>query len=380
MSSNTNGNYVLKPVVAGIGILCFTAVGVAVYAARHPRPPALSQSVDAKALAFAPAPQAGPPGMVWIPGGQFTMGTDDSDAYPAERPAHRVRVDGFWMDQTDVTNAQFRKFVEATGYVTTAERKPEWEQLRRQLPPGTPKPPEEKLVAASVVFTPPDHPVPLDDVSQWWSWTPGADWRHPEGPASNVEGKDDHPVVHVSWDDAVAYCKWAGKRLPTEAEWEFAARGGLAGKKYFWGDQDPSDEHPCCNIWQGHFPDKNTAADGYVRTSPVKAFKPNGYGLYDMAGNVWQWCSDWFAADTYQVEAAQGVAANPKGPDSSSDPDQPYTPERVTRGGSFLCNATYCSSYRVTARRGTSPDTGMSHIGFRCVMSREMWQEALEKK
>ena len=307
--------------------------------------------------------------MVWIPGGQFVMGTDDPQAYPAERPAHAVRVDGFWMDQTDVTNAQFRKFVQATGYLTTAQRKPSWEELKKQLPPGTPRPPEEKLVAASLVFQSPGHAVPLDDVGQWWSWTPGADWCHPEGPGSGIDGKDDHPVVHVSWDDAVAYCKWAGKRLPTEAEWEFAARGGLAGKRYAWGDADPSDDRPCCNIWQGHFPDANTAADGYVRTSPVKAFKPNGYGLYDMAGNVWQWCGDRFRADTYLMETSSGTAVNPPGPSTSFDPDQPYTPERVTRGGSYLCNASYCASYRVTARRGTSPDTSMSHIGFRCVMS-----------
>ena len=311
--------------------------------------------------------------MVWVPGGEFTMGTDDPEALAAERPAHRVRVDGFWMDQTDVTNAQFRRFVEATGYVTTAERKPDWEQLKKQLPPATPKPRDQKLVPGSLVFTPPDRPVRLDDISQWWSWTPGADWQRPQGPGSSIEGKDDHPVVQVSWDDAMAYCKWAGKRLPSEAEWEFAARGGLQGTKYFWGDDDPTDQHPHCNIWQGRFPDTNTAADGYVRTSPVKAFKPNGYGLYDMAGNVWQWCGDWFGADTYQAQAAQRLLVNPTGPQVSFDPDQPYTPQRVTRGGSFLCSATYCSSYRVTARRGASPDTSMSHIGFRCVMSSLTW-------
>ena len=180
---------------------------------------------------------AAPPGMAWIPGGEFTMGTDDPEAAPAEQPAHRVRVDGFWMDVTEVTNAQFRRFVEATGYVTTAERPVDWEQLRKELPPGTPKPPDDRLVPGSLVFSPPGRPVSLDDLTAWWRWVPGASWRHPEGPGSSIEGRDDHPVVHVSWDDAVAYARWAGKRLPTEAEWELAARGGLEGKKYAWGDE-----------------------------------------------------------------------------------------------------------------------------------------------
>jgi formylglycine-generating enzyme required for sulfatase activity len=278
-----------------------------------------------------------------------------------------VKLAPFWMDVTDVTNAQFRKFIEATGYVTTAQKKPDWAEIQKQLPPGTPKPPEEKLVAASLVFTPPDHPVPLDDPSQWWSWVPGTDWMHPDGPASNITGKDNDPVVQVSWDDAVAYCAWAGKTLPTEAQWEYAARGGLEQKRYFWGDSDPTDEQPRCNIWQGRFPDQNTGKDGYLLRSPVKSFAPNGYGLYDMAGNVWQWCGDWFRADAFRGLGA-GTVTNPAGPEKSWDPAEPYTPKRVTRGGSFLCNATYCWSYRVSARRGTSPDTGSPHMGFRCVM------------
>jgi sulfatase modifying factor 1 len=314
-------------------------------------------------------PTTAPAGMVWIPGGEFLMGAPDNDGFADEHPAHRVRVSGFWMDATDVTNAQFRKFVEATGYLTVAERKPDWEELKKQLPPGTAKPADNMLVPASLVFVAPDHPVPLDDVSAWWQWTPGATWRHPEGPTSNLDGRDDHPVVQVSWDDAMAYCKWAGKRLPTEAEWEFAARGGLAGKRYWWGDEDPSSTHITCNIWQGHFPNQNTKADGYERTSPVHAFKPNSYGLYDMAGNVWQWCGDNFRADTYSMEAASGVAVDPPGPSTSLDPEEPMVPKRVTRGGSFLCNESYCASYRVSARRGTAVDSGMSHLGFRCVMS-----------
>jgi formylglycine-generating enzyme required for sulfatase activity len=303
-----------------------------------------------------------------IPGGEFTMGSDAPDAEPQERPAHRVRVSSFRMDATDVTNAQFRRFVKSTGYVTTAERKPDWEELKKQVPPGTPRPPAEKLVPASLVFVAPRKPVPLDNPAAWWRWVPGASWRHPDGPGSSIAGKDRYPVVQVSWEDAAAYCKWAGKRLPTEAEWEFAARGGLDGKRYSWGDAELSAEHPQCNTWQGHFPDQNTVKDGYRGASPVKSFPANGYGLYDMAGNVWQWCADWYRADAYQQLPA-GVAVNPAGPADSFDPAEPYMPKRVNRGGSFLCNAAYCASYRVSARRGTSPDSSLAHLGFRCVLS-----------
>jgi formylglycine-generating enzyme required for sulfatase activity len=310
-----------------------------------------------------------PAGMRWIPGGEFTMGSDAPYAYRAEGPAHRVRLDGFWMDETDVTNAQFRAFVEATGYVTTAEKTPTVEEIMRYAPRGSRPPAKEDLVPFSVVFTPPDHPVSLnlpDDYRQWQKPTPGADWRHPEGPDSSIEGKDDHPVVHVSWFDATEYARWAGKRLPTEAEWEYAARGGLAGKKYVWGDEPFSEEHPRCNNYQGHFPDANTAKDGYLRTSPVKAFPPNGYGLYDMAGNVWQWCADWYLPDAYARIAGRGTLVNPTGPEASFDP-RVRPPERVHRGGSFLCCVGYCFNYRPSARVGCTPDTGMSHVGFRCV-------------
>jgi formylglycine-generating enzyme len=311
-----------------------------------------------------------PSGMVWIPGGEFTMGTDSALGWADEKPAHRVQVDGFWMDQTDVTNAQFRAFVEATGYVTTAEKPVDAQEILRQSPPGTPTPPLEKLVPGSLVFRPTSGPLKdLRDFSQWWRWTPGANWRHPEGPGSSIEGKDDHPVVQVSWDDAVAYAKWAGKRLPTEAEWEFAARGGLDNQPYVWGDDPPTDTNIHANIWQGEFPYRNTAADGYVGTSPVKAFAPNGYGLYDMSGNVWQWCGDWYQVDLFRERATQGVIDNPRGPEKSFDPRQPYSPLRVQKGGSFLCNDAYCSRYRPSARHGCTPDSGMSHIGFRCVMS-----------
>lgn len=315
-------------------------------------------------------PPKGPDGMVWVPGGEFTMGTQSAIGWNDEKPAHPVRVDGFWMDETDVTNAQFRAFVDATGYFTTAEKPVDADEILKQSPPGTPKPPPEKLVPGALVFQPTSGPLANPrDISQWWHWTPGANWQHPEGPESSIAERENHPVAHVSWYDAMAYAKWAGKRLPTEAEWEFAARGGLDQKEYVWGDEQFSEDHPQCNCWQGDFPYNNTARDGYVRTSPVKTFAPNGYGLYDMAGNVWQWCGDWYDAGLYARRAGKGVASNPIGPERSFDPNQPYSPLRSQRGGSFLCHPSYCWRYRPSARHGCSPDTGMSHVGFRCVKS-----------
>jgi len=310
-----------------------------------------------------------PPGMVWIPGGEFTMGTDEEESYPAERPAHHVQVTGFWMDEHEVTNAEFRTFVEATGYVTTAERPTEWEDLKKQLPPGTPKPPEAMLVPGALVFTPPAQSVSLQDVGAWWVWTPGANWRHPQGPSSTLDGHWDYPVVHVSWEDAVAYAKWAGKRLPTEAEWEFAARGGLDHKRFSWGDELQPNEKWMANTFQGHFPDRDTGEDGHIGAASVKSFPPNGYGLYDMIGNVWEWTGDWFAADLYGQQAKSGVVHNPQGPDRPHDPSEPLAPKRVTKGGSFLCSTRYCINYRPSARRGLTSDTGMSHVGFRCVLT-----------
>jgi formylglycine-generating enzyme required for sulfatase activity len=306
-------------------------------------------------------------GMVWIPGGQFVMGTDAEVGWADEKPAHPVRVDGFWMDATEVTNEQFRKFVEATGYVTTAERKPSLAEIMSQVPPGTPPPAEEVLVPASMVFTVPEGEVDLRDFRQWWSWVPGANWRHPEGPDSNLDGRDNHPVVHISWFDAAAYAEWAGKRLPTEAEWEFAARGGLVNKPYVWGDYPP--DNKSANIWQGEFPHKNTAADGFARTAPVKSFAPNGYGIYDMAGNVWEWCADYYDRGLHQRLAAGATPVNPVGPGKTNDPEHPYETRRVQKGGSFLCHESYCLRYRPSARHGSSPDSGMSHVGFRCVLS-----------
>jgi sulfatase modifying factor 1 len=286
--------------------------------------------------------------MHWIPAGEFTMGTDASHGMVNERPAHRVRVSGFWMDEHPVTNAEFARFVDATGYVTTAEKAPDWEDLKKQLPPGTPKPDASVLVAGSAVFVAPSGPVPLTDVAAWFQWTPGASWRHPEGPHSDVNDRAAHPVVHVSWDDAAAYAKWAGKHLPTEAEWEFAARGGLEGKRFNWGDEVRPADRYMANTFQGDFPYRQTADDGFARTSPVKSFPANGYGLYDMAGNVWQWTADSYRATTL------GDAESP-------------APRRVIKGGSFLCHESYCESYRPSARRGMALDTGSSHVGFRLV-------------
>jgi formylglycine-generating enzyme required for sulfatase activity len=307
-----------------------------------------------------------PAGMVWIPAGEFTMGGTGAFVRPDELPRHRVKLDGFWISRTPVTNDEFARFVEATGYVTTAETAPTLEEIAAQLPPGTPPPPAEALVAASLVFRPTDRPVPLTNPFVWWEWTAGADWRHPTGPESSIEGKGDHPVVHVSWFDAQAYCKWAGGRLPTEAEWECAARGGLEQKENVWGDEPISSAR--CNIWQGTFPATNTVEDGFSSTSPVRQFEPNGCGLYDMAGNVWEWVGDWYRPDTYAGDALNAVTVNPAGPEAAYDPAEPYVSKRVTRGGSFLCNDSYCSGYRPSARMKTSPDTSLIHTGFRCVI------------
>ncbi|HKP97042.1 MAG TPA: formylglycine-generating enzyme family protein [Fibrobacteria bacterium] len=306
-------------------------------------------------------------GMVLIAGGDFAMGTDDPRSFPNERPSRHVRLDGFWMDAHHVLNSEFLAFTEAAGFVTTAERPIEWEQLRKQLAPGTPRPPDEMLEPGALVFTPSARPVPLNDMRGWWRWVKGASWRHPQGPESDLAGKMDHPVVQVSWEDAVAYAAWAGKRLPTEAEWEYAARGGLEGKRYPWGDEFRPDGRHMANTYQGVFPVRDSAEDGFAGTSPAGSFPPNGYGLFDMAGNAWQWCSDWYRPDTNAEGARQGLLANPQGPQEGWDPRDPYAPKRVIKGGSFLCHPSYCESYRPSARRGLPPDTGMGHTGFRCV-------------
>jgi len=304
--------------------------------------------------------------MILIPAGDFTMGARENEfARRDEFPNIEVQVDSFLMDKHPVTNAQFREFVEATGYVTTAEVAPDWEEIKKQVPPGTPKPHDSLLVPASLVFLSPDRPVSIDNYQQWWRWVPGANWKHPLGPDSSIENMDDYPVVHVSWFDAQAYAQWAGKRLPTEAEWEYAARGGNDDFIYPWGNERVSTEK--ANYWQGTFPYDNTVDDGYLTAAPVMSFPANGFGLFDMAGNVWQWTQDWYHHDYYQSVDEKTALINPKGPENSFDPMEPGIPKRSIRGGSFLCNDSYCAGYRASARMKSSPDSGMMHLGFRCV-------------
>ena len=322
-----------------------------------------------------------PLGMVLIPGGEFLMGSDSKKAQINEKPVHRVKVNGFWMDSTHVTNDQFAQFVKENNYRTTAEQIPDWETIKVQLPPGIPKPPASVFVPGAMVFTGTKDKVRLDDYSQWWAYVPGANWQHPTGPKSNIDGKGNHPVVQVSYEDAMAYAKWAGKRLPTEAEWEFAARGGLNQATYAWGDQLEQEGKLPANIWdvkKQPFPVVNPVisakAGGAMGTSAVGTFPQNGYGLFDMTGNAWQWVADWYGFNFFAQQAkAHGnqVILNPKGPDQSFDPADPgvppNAPKRTIRGGSFLCNEDYCQSYRPSARRGSDPYSPMSHLGFRLV-------------
>jgi formylglycine-generating enzyme required for sulfatase activity len=305
-------------------------------------------------------PGSAPDGMVWIPGGTFWMGCDDCEM-PDTQPVHLVTVDGFWMDTTPVTNAEFARFVKVTGYLTIAERKPD----AKDYPGVDPS----KLVAGSAVFSPPSNDVPLTDITQWWKYVPGASWKHPEGPGSSIEGRENHPAVQIAWEDAAEYAKWAAKRLPTEAEFEFAARGGLDRSRYAWGDELKPGGQWAANIFQGVFPSRDRGEDGYVRTSPVTAFNSNGFGLYDVGGNVWQWCADWYRPDYFATLAANGLARNPQGPPDSYDPQEPSARKRVQKGGSFLCSDRYCSRYLVGSRGRGAIDSGGSNTGFRCVKS-----------
>jgi formylglycine-generating enzyme len=315
------------------------------------------------APAVIPSRQPPRPGMVWIPGGTFTMG--DTRFYPEERPLRPVAVESFWMDRHPVTNQQFSRFVAATGYVTVAERRPDPALYPGALP--------ENLVAGSMVFVPTTGPVDLANHAQWWAWTPGADWRHPHGPHSTVDERADHPVVQVALEDVTAYCAWAGTALPTEAEWEYAARGGRDGAIFTWGDEERPDGQLMANHWQGHFPWQNTRDDGFVFTSPVGSYPANGYGLLDMAGNVWEWTADWYAvygsaAPSRSCCTTSTPATNAREASINPQLAQFRIPRRVVKGGSHLCAPSYCFRYRPAARQPQDIDTGTSHVGFRCII------------
>ncbi len=334
-------------------------------------------STDSAVGAFAetvvsklPAPRAAPEGMVWIPGGTFSMGCDAEAESLCSLPGvtrdalpiHRVSVGGFWMDATEVTNGQYEQFVKATGYVTVAEQRPTQDEF--------PTAPPENLIAGSTVFTSTQQAVPLNDYFQWWSYVAGADWRHPAGPGSDLKGREKYPVVQIAYEDAVAYAAWAGKRLPTEAEWEFAARGGIAGSLYTWGNELKPGGQFQANIYQGEFPLEggDTGEDGFKGLAPVAQFPPNAYGLYDVAGNAWEWVSDWYRHDYYKTLAEQGeVTHDPQGPESSLDPAEPTEKKRVHRGGSFLCTDQYCTRYMIGTRGKGEVRTASNHVGFRCV-------------
>ena len=317
-----------------------------------------------------PADVKAPEGMVYIPGGNFIMGSEGEYAMNDEGPEIQVKLDPYFMDETEVTNKQFEKFVNETNYITVAERPIDWEQLKKELPEGATKPHDSVFLPGSLVFTPPKTAVNLNDYSQWWRWVIGANWKHPQGPDSNIKGKDNYPVVHIAYEDAVAYATWAGKRLPTEAEWEFASRGNTAKTQFVWGEELTPQGDYLANFFQGDFPHNNTQMDGFTDAAPVMTFPENNFGLHDMIGNVWEWTNDLYRPDTKRQYLANGtkLCYNPTGPKSSYDPNDPYaTQKRVIKGGSFLCSEQYCSNYRSTSRMASSIDSGQNHLGFRCV-------------
>lgn len=336
-----------------------------------------SQTLSSETIEVITQPPSGmetPEGMVWIPGGKFLQGASKIDhlAMDHEKPQHEVVLDGFFMDEHEVTNGQFAKFVEQTGYITVAERAIDWEELKKQLPDGTPKPHDSIMQPGSLTFKKTKNRVPnLYDYSQWWDWTIGASWKHPKGPKSSIEGKENYPVVHIAYEDAVTYSIWAGKRLPTEAEWEYASKGGLTDSEFTWGD-DETKLSKNANTWEGEFPNENLAEDGHENTAPVKSYPANGYGLFDMAGNVWEYTQDWFDTRYYNQAAAAGINENPQGANLPYNPNNPLVQEKVIKGGSFLCSASYCASYRPSARMANAVDSSQEHLGFRTVMSVEM--------
>jgi len=316
-----------------------------------------------------------PEGMVWVSGIRFTQGAAGGDvlALPREKPAHPVAVDGFFIDKTEVTNAQFKKFVAETGYVTVAERPVDWEEMKKELPAGTPKPADSILQPGSLIFNRKvENVTDLRNYAQWWEWKTGANWKHPQGPETNIQGKDDYPVVHVSYEDALAYCKWANRELPTEAQWEAAAHGKMHGGIYTWG-VDEEELAQKANTWQGDFPNTNLAEDGFSYVAPVASYDPNSLGIYDMAGNVWEFTQDWFSVNYYQSLDGKETH-NPEGPLESFNPENPYQAEKVIKGGSFLCDDSYCASYRISARMGQTVDSSSDHTGFRTVVSLDMME------
>lgn len=315
-----------------------------------------------------------PEGMVWVASKTFLMGAKEGDKYAMmrEKPAHKVHVDGFFIDVNEVTNQEFRKFVEATNYITTAEKPIDWDEIKKDLPAGTQKPADSILQPGSLIFNKKAQGVvSMNNYQQWWTWKIGANWKQPEGPGSSIEGKDNYPVVHVSYFDALEYCKWANRRLPTEAEWEAAAQGNNSDDIFVWGNNfDELDAN--ANTWQGQFPVKNESKDGFEYISPIKSYPANSIGIYDMAGNVWEMTTDLFNVNYYQSLNPNEVLNNPKGADKSYTPSNPYQLERVMKGGSFLCHASYCASFRISAKMGMEPSSSSDHIGFRTVATPEM--------
>ena len=309
-----------------------------------------------------------PEGMVWISSGVYEMGALEEDKFARkdEQPKHTVMVDGFWMDVTEVTNKQYQQFVNKTGYITVAERKLDWQEIEKELPINTAKPNDSILNPGSLSFCcKHDQVTNLEDNTQWWIWKLGASWKHPQGKGSHITNKQNEPVVHIAYEDAQAYCNWIGRRLPTEAEWEYAARGGLMNKIFPWGNDDKL-LLTNANTWQGTFPTNNTKKDGYEKLAPVKSYPPNNYDLYDMSGNVWEWTQDWYSYNHYELLSKSNLNKNPLGPDK---PNNPHTNEKTIRGGSFLCHKSYCASYRVSARMAANSDTGLEHLGFRTVLT-----------
>lgn len=336
--------------------------------------PITTETESYKILKEQPADTKTPDGMVWVEGKTFLQGAkaDDKFAMMREKPAHQVTVDGFFIDFTEVTNKQFKAFVEATNYITIAERPIDWELMKKELPQGTPKPHDSILQPGSLIFNKNVNAVVnMSNYSQWWRWKIGANWKHPDGPNSNIDGKDDFPVVHIALEDAQAYCKWANRRLPTEAEWESAAQGKATDNIYTWGNNSVV-LNDMANTWQGEFPIKNESTDGFEFIAPVKSYKPNSIGVYDMLGNVWELTSDLFNVNFYRELDTSKVLINPKGAKKAFSPDNPYQQEHVIKGGSFLCHDSYCASFRISARMGLSRDSGSDHTGFRTVATPKM--------